>query len=254
MALKFPDRLESNNPEAYGIIRGDQIAGSSLIKISSDTSPNILYSDITDEDSVFGKEVLFTSSNKLYRHIRRISECEKKDNGNVIPHYFDYCISKSGISFGKTYVRETEYNSVLPGIKFWDENNDAIAYSLSTFGIKFGTKDNLSISTFGIKFCTSNLSAEFTESGIIFIGSDNNLYLSNAGLELECSNINKNIKLYIGTYSIDQQQSESLISIDNKFFITNKGIFSTWYDDNAIFGNNKILLPISTAEIDNLFK
>lgn len=284
MALKFPDRLESNNPEAYGIIRGDQIAGSSLIKISSDTSKDILYSDINDKNSVFGKGVLIESSNVFYNNIGIISTCTIEDDGNVKINYFNYFLHQNGISFGGVYTSEDEHDYVDIGIRFFDpNNNNKLLYSLKPYCIQFGTNQDLCISRDRISFYSwlelstngihigsnsdrteySNNTIKFINQsydsdpsvyngGIIFLSSDTVVKLNQNMLSIENFLDNK-IKIFIGTYNYGQKEKESLISIDDKIFITEKGFLSTNYNDDAIFGNGKILLPLSTTEIDNLF-
>lgn len=73
MALKYPDRLESNNPSSYGIVRGIQVSGHKTVKSLSDlyNIPDAILSDSgnnTGNDAI-GQNWYVVNEQKEYRLI-----------------------------------------------------------------------------------------------------------------------------------------------------------------------------------------
>lgn len=73
MAIKFPDRLESNNPKSYGIVKAEEISGHKTVKELNDLYeiPDAILSETvnnTDNDAI-GQLWFVISENKFYQLI-----------------------------------------------------------------------------------------------------------------------------------------------------------------------------------------
>lgn len=285
MALKFPDRLESNNPDAYGIIRGDQIAGSTVIRMSSNISKNILCSDINDPSTMYGKEV------NVDGDIFRI--CDYNYNDEI--RYFKYHLSSNGIYLdkdGAIYLSTSNNYIDSDGIKLGSNMSIRINdTSFNEYYINLGTK--LTISTNYINISSTIIAQDGISGAYNYDIDEFTLDLGSSTIKLfknpECVRVNnwfsiysyedennsesnyisqRQFNLYLhdsdykyGTFNInfgiledEQNESKLRITLNKKFIISEDGFNHLNYNDNAIFGNKfKEILPISSAEIENLF-
>lgn len=73
MALFYPDRLQSNNPSAYGIVKATEIAGHKTVQTINDlyTLADAILSDsgINENNDAIGQDWYVISENKKYRLI-----------------------------------------------------------------------------------------------------------------------------------------------------------------------------------------
>lgn len=250
MALKFPDRLESNNPEAYGIIRGDQIAGSSLIKLSSDTSKDILYSDINDTNSVFGKGVLLTNADGTNR-IGIISSCEFRDDGGVYPYYLDIYLDQFGLELGTLNVNS--------------EINIGSGIIIDSNRINFSSNLNLSSRDINLNNGSVSINENWIQAPYFYLSNNSNYYdqFGEIGpmklyLKLKSEDdysFNGFVKIFYGHQNNDPNtKQETQIILSSIVNISESGFYNSNYKENAIFGNKfQEILPLSSTEIDNLF-